>query len=60
MRAEIKSDSKEGQRIKQIVEKGAIVPSDLTVSLLLRAIKSTQDKVKPLNWSLLPFLEISH
>lgn len=45
MRAEIKSQSKEGLRIKAIVEKGAIVPTELTVGLLLKAIKSYKDKV---------------
>lgn len=44
MRAEIEGGTKEGERIKSFVEKGAIVPTELTVGLLLKAVRSRQSK----------------
>ena len=41
------SGTKEGDRIKSFVEKGAIVPTELTVGLLLKAVRSRQSKVSP-------------
>jgi len=38
------SGSKEGEKIKYLVEKGQIVPTEITVSLLLKAIKSNKKK----------------
>mmetsp|Transcript_28305 Transcript_28305/g.32744 ORF Transcript_28305/g.32744 Transcript_28305/m.32744 type:complete len:975 (+) Transcript_28305:18-2942(+) len=44
MRAEIKSKSKEGEKIEKLVANGEIVPTDITVGLLLKAIKTNTGK----------------
>lgn len=41
MRAEIQSGSEEGLNIRAIVQSGNLVPKELTISLLLKALKST-------------------
>ncbi|CAG9321113.1 unnamed protein product [Blepharisma stoltei] len=41
MRHEIRSGSEEGQNIKAIVQSGNLVPKELTVTLLMKALKST-------------------
>jgi adenylate kinase family enzyme len=40
------SGSKEGLKIKSLVDKGHIVPTEITVGLLLKTIKSTRASVK--------------
>eukprot|EP00358_Blepharisma_japonicum_P000672 CAMPEP_0202952226 /NCGR_PEP_ID=MMETSP1395-20130829/36893_1 /ASSEMBLY_ACC=CAM_ASM_000871 /TAXON_ID=5961 /ORGANISM="Blepharisma japonicum, Strain Stock R1072" /LENGTH=59 /DNA_ID=CAMNT_0049661783 /DNA_START=11 /DNA_END=187 /DNA_ORIENTATION=+ len=39
MRAEIKAGSQEGKAVEAIVKSGNLVPKELTVSLLLKALQ---------------------
>lgn len=42
LRAEVKSGSEQGQMIDEIIKEGKIVPGDITISLLKKAIKDSK------------------